>query len=263
MINSISFPQTAVIRSNSQTQPAPTPDPQPAPAPPSESIDLSSIDSPEKVAQLPILEPAFQLAMTGAVAAAIFSAMGGGAISPAITVGMGSMLGDSAMIGAEYKFDLNNQQSPISSEGVVASESGETPMAGSLTFNEQAQTVEWNGTIGNNAEKLTFRLNEDQANPGINMSGQVGSVPLNLNFSLLDSMEQLQNNPTQAQGYAVSGTIGDLPYKVENRFSIDEANLPTEPPAIGQEITLGSMTSRGNLGDKEILGLPDRRFHRE
>jgi hypothetical protein len=251
MINSISFPQTAVIRSSQPQQPAP-PAQEPAPQPPADGVDFSLLDCPTKVAQLPILEPAFQLAIAGGIAGAIFSAMGGGGIAPSITVGMGSLLNEQTMIGAEYKFDLNNQQNPITSEGVIATENGETPMAGSVSFNEQTQTVEWNSTIGNNAEKLTFSLNEDQNNPGINVSGTCGSIPVNLNFGLLDSIEQLQNNPTQAQGYTVSGTVGDMPYKVENRVTFDESSLPTEPPAVGQEFTFGTMTSRGSLGDLAI-----------
>lgn len=251
MINSVSRPQTPVIRSTQSQQPAP-PAQEPAPQPPADAIDFSLLDCPTKVAQLPILEPAFQLAIAGGIAGAIFSAMGGGSIAPSITVGMGSLLNEQTMIGAEYKFDLNNQQNPITSEGVIATENGETPMAGSVSFNEQAQTVEWNSTIGNAAEKLTFRLNEDQNNPGINVSGTCGSIPVNLNFGLLDSLEQLQNNPTQAQGYTVSGTVGDLPYKVENRVTVDESSLPTEPPAVGQEFTFGTMTSRGSLGDLAI-----------
>ncbi len=254
MINSIAFPQTTAIRSAQQSQPQqPAPPTQePAPQPPADGIDLSSLDCPYKVAQLPILEPAFQLAMAGGIAGAIFAAMGGGGISPTITVGMGSILNENTMIGAEYKFDLNNQSTPITSEGVVATESSEAPMAGSISFNQESQQVEWKSTIGNSAENLTFKLNEDQANPGINVSGTCGSIPVNLNFGLLDTVEQIQNNPTQVSGYTVSGTVGDLPYKVENRFTIDESSLPTEPPAVGQEFTFGTIQTRGSLGDQEI-----------
>lgn len=254
MINSVSFPQTAVIRNSQPTQPQqPAPPTQePAPQPPAESIDLSSLDCPTKVAQLPILEPAFQLAIAGGIAGAIFAAMGGGGIAPSITVGVGSILNEQAMIGAEYKFDLNNMEAPITSEGVIATESSETPIAGSVKLDQATQSVQWNSTIGNNEEKLTFTAVEDQNNPGINVAGTIGSIPVNLNFGLLDSIEQLQNNPTSVSGYTVSGTVGDLPYKLENRITVDESSLPTEPPAVGQEFTFGTMQSRGNLGDLAI-----------
>ncbi|MBI3924122.1 MAG: hypothetical protein HY319_01145 [Armatimonadetes bacterium] len=252
MIHTITSPVSpAASRAASTPQPAICPRPMPQ-QPPAESVDLSTIDTPQKVAQLPIFEPTFQLGIAGAVAVAIFSAFGGGP-APAIHLGVTGLVGDNSVLGVEYSFDLNNQESPVSAQGTVFSQDGQdvksANITGALSFDQAAEQVGWRGQIGDAAETLTFNMVEDQANPGLRMSGSVGAVPVDVRFSILGDLEHGQEG---VEGYKISGTIGDLPYETESRYQLrqDIDHLPE--PKVGDTLEVATMTTRGHLGDSEI-----------
>jgi hypothetical protein len=220
MLTAISLPQiqTPALRT-SQPAPAPGPDP----LPPGETIDLSSLDTPYKAAQLPILEPSFQLALAGGLAASIFAAMNGGP-APTVTAGMLAMLGPECLLETEYKIDIN-QATPITGSGNVHCKQHMDPISGSLTLG--SESARWNGTIGGNAETLTFSLDDGQT-PSLNMSGWMGTVPVALNFSLIGDQNQLGRGPEAWEGYRVSGMVGGLPYETENRLQFkDVPELPS------------------------------------
>ncbi|MBI3923927.1 MAG: hypothetical protein HY319_00115 [Armatimonadetes bacterium] len=98
-------------------------------------------------------------------------------------------------------------------------------------------------------ETFTFVPTEDQNNPGLRMSGSVGSIPVDVNFSILGDLEHGQEG---VEGYKVSGTIGDQAYEAETHYKLNQdiENLPE--PKVGETVDLASLTTRGHLGDSEI-----------
>lgn len=220
------------------------PAPPAQPAPPSETVDLSNIDCPIKAAQLPILEPSFQLGLAGAIAFAIMSGMSGGGGVPLVTIDTNNQFGNGNDITNSYTFDLKDQANPLSVNGFANS----APISGGVVIDQASQSLQYAGTVGNSPENLTFSLDESNPSaPGLNIKGQFGSIDANVTLSLLGNIESMQS-PEDFQGWQVNGTIGGQAYHVENRLSI---NQNAEPGQDGS-IALGSFSSRGSLGENEI-----------
>ncbi len=220
------------------------PAPPAQPAPPAESVDLNNIDCPIKAAQLPILEPSFQLGLAGAIAFAVMSGMSGGGAIPIVMIDTNNKFGAGNDITNSYTFDLKDQANPVTANGFANS----APISGGVVLDEANQSVQWNGTVGNSAETLTFGLDQtDPANPGLSIKGQFGSIDANLTLSLLGNIQSM-SGPEDFQGWQVNGTVGGQAYHVENRVTINAEAQPDESGSIA----LGSFTSRGNLGENEI-----------
>ncbi len=223
--------------------PAPQPPAQePAPQPPADGIDLSSLDCPYKVAQHPMLEPAFQLGLTGAVAIAIASMWGGGQV-PALQLALNSFIGDSNYVGTSYSIDPGNQAGAVKVEGNFVSGTNTGFISGGLA-NIMDQQVAWNGSFGDNPETLSLR--SDETGEKLLVDGTIGTVPTSLTYSLI-------GGSSQPEGIIVDGKIGDLPYHNESRWTIDAGLLSgSVAPTPGVTVDLGTMTSRGTLGEREI-----------
>lgn len=241
MIASTSYAPVARATTNqppAQQQPPLDPQ-QPAPG---DGIDLTSLDCPYKVAQHPILEPSFQLGIAGAVAVAIAAAWGGGQV-PALQLAVNSFIGTDNFVGTSYTIDPTNQEGAIKAEGNFVSGTNSGFINGGLA-NIMDSSVAWNGSFGNSPEALTLRTDEETGEKLL-VSGTIGTVPTNLTFELI-------GGSSQPEGIEINGTIGDLPYHTETRWSINQDLGSNPPPSPTETVDLGSMTTRGSIGDREI-----------
>jgi len=241
MISSAS--QAPVARATSPQAPVQQQQPpsQQEPAP-GDGIDLTSLDCPYKVAQHPILEPSFQLGIAGAVAVAIAASWGGGQV-PALQLAVNSFIGDSNFVGTSYTLDPLNQEGAIKAEGNFVSGTNSGFISGGLG-NIMDASVAWNGTFGSSPEALTLRT-DDETGEKLLVSGTIGTVPTNLTFEMI-------GGSSQPEGIEINGTIGDLPYHTETRWTINTDLGSGAPPTPDQTVDLGTMTTRGSIGDKEI-----------
>lgn len=235
--------QTPVARACGNTTPQPPAQQPPAEQPPvGDGIDLTSLDCPYKVAQHPLLEPAFQLGITGAVAVAIASMWGGGQV-PALQLALNSFIGDSNYVGTSYAIDPGNQEGAVKAEGNFVSGTTSGFISGGLA-NMMDQQVAWNGSFGDNPEALSLRT--DETGEKLLVDGTIGTVPTSLTYSLI-------GGSSQPEGIIVDGKIGDLPYHNESRWSINAGLLTgSVAPVPGVTVDLGTMTSRGTIGEREI-----------
>jgi hypothetical protein len=208
----------------------PTPAPTPTPAPPAApDIDFSKIDTPEKAALTPALNPAIIVA-----AAATFAAsMGGnGAMATAVQLAMGSSTTGS--LNYTVFADQATQSVGLKGAGML----GDQPFAETWTLNTQNQDpsqpiLNITGTIGNNAENLAVSV--DQQAQVIKIDGNVGDVDVHHNITFRQGPNG--DNPT----VIVGGTMGGVALYEELAAVVDQSN----PNQAGLNIT-------GTLGDKNI-----------
>ncbi|MBT9588059.1 hypothetical protein IV102_32280 [bacterium] len=230
--------------------PAKTEAPQPAvcPRPMPDSIDLSSIDTPQKAAQLPILDPSFQLGLAGGIAATIMAAMGGGT-APQMQLNYQSQTGAN-QTNLTYSADINAQQTGASPLTVSGTHNGQA-VSGGLVIDDAAQALTWKAQFGTSQEAYSFGPGGTQQAPELVLKGMLGSVEANLNFSVLGDVQN--PNPDTIQGYKVSGTLGGESYESTTLFNLNpEVATMQQPPAQGQNVNIGSITTTGHLGQLPI-----------
>lgn len=223
-------------------QPAICPKPpagEPAPAPPTESVDLSNIDTAAKAATLPIMDAAVQLGVAAGITAAIMAGMGGGS-APLISLDIASKTaGQESNIN--ISMDAKNEESPITSSGSFAGQ----PVSGGIVIDEQAEKISWVGKIGENAEELHFAgLDENEQSLKLNV--KFGSVEGDLKFSPIVG----DAGPDDYKGYRLAGTLGGQEYQVDTILNIPEELKNGQPPEDGKIST--TMTSTGHVGGQEI-----------
>ncbi|MBI3928201.1 MAG: hypothetical protein HY319_21840 [Armatimonadetes bacterium] len=223
----VHIPAATVARASSQAAPAKA-------SAPADSVDFSTIDSPVEAAQLPILEPSFQLSLAFGVMAAVMAGMGGGGV-PLIEVAVESQSGG-ASVSANYALDFKDEQNPLKVSGTAGNE----PISGGFAIDEQAQTVSWNGRIGNNDETLTFSA--DEQSESLRISGKFGQVPTDLRLSMMGQSAE------DFQGFLVEGTVGGQEYVARTDLK------PVENPEPGQDggAKIATFSTRGHLGSAEI-----------
>jgi hypothetical protein len=249
MINTIA-PRafTAPVRSFQAPGQGETPQPAVCPRPMSDSIDLSSIDTPQKAAQLPILDPGFQLGLAGGIAATIMAAMGGGT-APVMELNYQSKSGANET-NLNYAADVNAQQTGASPLTVSGTHNGQ-PVSGGLVLDEAAQALTWTAQFGSSQEAYSFGPGGTQQVPELVLQGKLGNVDANLSFSVLGDVQN--PNPETIQGYKVSGTLGGEAYESTTLFQINpETFAMQQPPAPGQNVNVGTVSTTGHLGQLPI-----------
>lgn len=227
--------------STAPTAPARQAAPQAAPAAPAptESVDLSTIDTPAKAAALPILDASVQLGLAAGIAAAVMAGMGGGS-APLISLDIASKTAgqESSM---QITIDPKNESDPVTSSGTFAGQ----PVSGSLKIDQANEQVSWIGKIGNNPEELHF-AGLDQDAQSLKLNVKLGTVEGTVNFSPLKG----DAGPDDYQGYRIQGELGGQPYQVDTIIDIPESLKRQEPPENGRVET--TMTSKGFLGTESI-----------
>lgn len=203
-------------------------------APAQDTVDFTSIDTPAEAAQLPILEPSFQLALAGGVIAAIMAGMGGGGV-PLVDIGVASQSGGAA-VDATYSMDFKNEQNPLT----ISGHAGGQALSGGFSLDEASQSVTWNGRIGENAETLQFTL--DEASESLRLQGNIGTVAADLSFSVIG--EDMEN----PEGFRVAGTLGGESYESVSTFKL--AENPEEAMMNGEAVA--TMHTRGHVGEAAI-----------
>lgn len=211
----------------------------PAQAAPTESVDLSMIDTPAKAAALPILDASVQLGLAAGIAAAVMAGMGGGS-APLISLDIATKTAgqESSM---QIVIDPKNETDPVTSTGTFAGQ----PVSGGLKMDPANEQVSWIGKIGNNAEELHF-AGLDQDAQSLKLNVKLGSIEGTVNFSPLKG----DAGPDDYQGYRIQGELGGQPYQVDTIIDIPESLKRKEPPADGRVET--TMTSKGFLGSETI-----------
>ncbi len=222
MIAPLSLP-TPLLRSSAPAAPAPAPAPVPQePAGPRELLDLSTIDTAAEAAQLPLLEPAFQLSLAAAV---VNSLMGPSSERQEICV-VNKFPG--TCVDTLFTLDLKNQGSPLTVSGSFNG----TPITGQANLGD---TVQWQGATGDNVEEVAVGPSLDQE--AIRIDGRFGTVPASLAISPLMNGEIFE-------GVLTTGSLGGYDYKCETRIADTNAVMN------GRGAT--TMTSKGHVGELEI-----------
>lgn len=216
-----------------QPAPAPAPEPAPAPAPaPTDGVDLSSVDTPVKAAQLAILDPAV---LTGIVVGALAGSMGGhpglAYIDATLLTGTGAQdrpAGtDNGQQHNNYIIDPKNQDKPITMGGVV----GPKFASNSLRVDQKSQSAHWSGTDGD------VTISADQKGKAIHIDGLLGSVDTHLTLTGGTNQSDTINVHTE-------GTLGGVAY-------VADTLLQANPKSTRDSIQ-ATLTERGHLGDALI-----------
>lgn len=211
---------TPMLRS-SAAAPAPAPAPAPQAEGPRELLDLSTIDTAAEAAQLPLLEPAFQLSL----AAAVVSAMLGGASERQEICVVNKFPG--TCVDTLFTLDMKNQAAPLSVEGKF----NDTPISGSATLSD---SVQWSGNTGDNVEDIQVGPSLDQE--AVRLEGRFGSVPASLSLSPI-------MNGDIFEGVRTTGSLGGYDYSCETRLADGQALVD------GRGTT---MVSKGSVGELPI-----------
>jgi hypothetical protein len=231
-----------------------TPGPAPQPAirlkatestpPPSDTVDFSKIDSATRAALLPAMDPAVQLGVQYAAAAAILAGMGGGA--PAVTLDVVTRTQ-----GVESQATCTNTRetgSKVPSLQVKGEFAGQ-PVSGRLLVDEKRGPFGWTGRIGPNAEEIQV-TSVDEVNTTMHLTTKFGEVAGQLDVMALWGGEVPGEN---FQGYLVTGTLGGQPYRLETRIQWPGGH--EIPPFAGGRLEV-PVHARGSVGDSgEISNL--------
>ena len=238
MISSIA--QRTYIPQAAPKAPTQTPEPVICPMPiGGDHIDISNIDTAQKAAQLPILDPGFQLSMAGGIAVAIFSGMAGGS-TPAIEIGYQKQSGAND-VNLQYTIETKGDQ-PLTLSG---SYNGQ-PASGALVIDNSNAGVGWTSKLGTNSEDYRFSADVEPKDAALHLDGTLGSVEAHLAFHVLGDMEN--PNPDTIHGYKVDGTLGGVPYEATTLFHLNQQAL-ANPDG---HIDVGTMDTTGNLGGLSI-----------
>ena len=206
-----------------QTAAAPPPQQTAEAAPPKELLDLSSIDCAAEAAQLPLLEPSFQLALTAAI---VNTMLGAGSQRQEICV-VNKFPG--SKLDTLFTLDLSNPKAPLTAQGTF----NDIPVKGSVVLGDTAQ---WTGQLGTNTETIEIGPSLDQGQEAIHLAGTFGTVPADLTF------KPLMNGQIFA-GVSTTGLLGGYDYLCETRIADSRAVLG------GGNTT---MVAHGHVGDLEI-----------
>ncbi|MBM3463156.1 MAG: hypothetical protein FJX76_13720 [Armatimonadetes bacterium] len=199
------------------------------PAPPTDGIDFSELDTAEKAALLPILEPGVQLGAVAGLLMAMAGAMSGGA-APTVSMAVLTKLNADQDCSVTYQIDANQVDSPVSGAGAIYGQyAGATS-----TVDAAAGTGTLNEFVGHSQSSLTFKLDEEKE--ALTASGKIGSVDVDLAFTPL-----MSKGKGDVNGFHVEGTVGGQPYLIDNMFMGPGA---TE----NQQL----MASWGRLGETQI-----------
>ncbi|MBT9582066.1 hypothetical protein IV102_01885 [bacterium] len=244
MINTIA-PRAFTYSAPMKAQPGNIPA-SPVPANPVDGIDLSQVDTAQKAAQLPILDPGFQLGLAGAIAGLVLSSMGGsGSAEVSLDYSSQSGANESKL---HYGFSADNLDQAIAVSGTYNGQ----PVGGGLVVDPATQGLNWKAELGANLEDYTFALDGPTQTSEIELllRGKLGSVDADLKFSVLGDVSN--PSPDTIEGYKVSGTLGGRAYEAVTRYALnpDLGNMP-QPP-VGQTLNIATVTTTGSLGDLEI-----------
>jgi len=206
---------------SSAAAPAPAPAPAPQAEGPRELLDLSTIDTAAEAAQLPLLEPAFQLSLAAAV---VQSVLGGGSDRQEICV-VNKFPG--TCVDTLFTLDMKNQAAPLTVDGKFNG----NPISGQATLGE---SVQWSGSTGENVEDIQVGPSLDQE--AVRLEGRFGTVPASLALSPI-------MNGNVFEGVLTTGSLGGYDYKCETRLANGQALL---------EGGATTMSSKGSVGELPI-----------
>jgi hypothetical protein len=199
--------------------PAPPPAPAPAPEPPSCcDIDFSKIDTPEKAALLPALNPTAIVA----VAAGIAASMSANSTAP---VAVAFMLGANTPANLTCTLAPGGQIPSLDVTGKL----GAADFHESWKVDEQAQALHIDGQIGESAEQLT--VTADPRAQIAHVDGKIGDVEVHQTLSLVGDGDN--------RFLRADGSLGAVAFRQEIRPDMSDPKNPK------LEVT-------GMLGDKPI-----------
>ncbi len=166
-----------------------------------DDIDFANLETPQKVAQLPIMDPGFQLALALGYSAALALYHLRGVI-PVVALDMVSRSGGVG-IRYQYSIDLANTLHPVFGQGKVAGQEAES----SVEYQEQGKVFTWRESIGKLDSALEACWGELAEGPFI--KGKIGEVSSEL------SVTPLMDGKGRLIGYNTSGLLGGEPYCVD------------------------------------------------
>ena len=189
-----------------------------------EPVDLTLVDTPAEAAQMPLLEPAFQLALaTGMAASRADSNLN-------VTVLMSQTV-NSFRISTSYELDANNKEYPIKMSGTVNG----SPFLGELVRSPHLPGPygsAWNSRFGDNRENLLVDF--DPGRGILAVRGHIGTVGTDINTQWVLNGEQ--------DGIVTDGVLGDgRHYHIESTISHTVNNE-------GER----TMSTEGHLGEQTV-----------
>ena len=239
-LSSQSVAALAATRQGAATQTA-APAPQPAAAAePTDTLDFSRIDTPEKAALLPAYEPALQLGLGGGIAGAFleaaFAGFGGGgqAVAPVIVNVMTHAAGHTMQ--ATYTINLSDKKIPVTGTGSVGTYAFTDAIAQPP---DNATQTSSRGSIGPNATLAQFGY--DEKDKALHVHRQDGDVKSDLAFTLIPPPE----GKLGFQGVHEEGNIGGQAYIMDIRSS----DLPTDL----KDANTCHVSAIGKLGNANII----------
>lgn len=162
-------------------------------------LDFETIDTPEEASQLPILDPAYQLALAGGLALTLGQSSPGYIAVDSTLVSQGSVFDQSLVVRPQENGQLAFGGGPV--ENRYWSLTRYSLESGGLLYNE---------SFGNNDLSLTIRRLSD----GARMSGHLGEIEV----SLESAIDTGPGGPT----LITSGQVGSREYEVVSKFEDGE-----------------------------------------
>ncbi|MBI3925145.1 MAG: hypothetical protein HY319_06360 [Armatimonadetes bacterium] len=229
MITSVSMP--APIAASTPTAPPAAPPSDELPAD-QVRVDFTRIETPQKVVQLPVMDPAFQLTLAlGFVSAALLGGFSG--IVPRVGVDVVSQSGG-IEIRSHHDIDIGNASQPIRGDGTV----GDQCCRSSVALQESTGSLTWSETIGASGADLQVAVSGDQQI--LQVRGNVGEVPAQL------QVEPLTGTGDELIGFHTTGQLGGRPYTLDTL--IRGADGSTSPQAGS-----GKLLVRGHADGSTIV----------
>ena len=212
---------------------------QPA-AEPTDTLDFSKINTPEKAALLPAYEPALQLGLAGGIAGAFFEALisgfggGGQAVAPVIVNLMTRTAGKTMQ--TTYTINLSDRANPVSGKGSVDTYAFTDATTQSGANDKQASSQ---GSIGPNATLAQFEY--DDKGHALHVHRQDGDIKSDLDITLIHSTD----GKGAIQGVHEQGNIGGQAYTMDISSKDVPANL--------KDATSCHISAVGKLGNADIV----------
>lgn len=241
-------PRAHTLSAPIKFQPNPTPVQRECPNHPVDGIDLSQIDTAQKAAQLPILDPGLQMGMAGAIAALILSSMGGAVAQVSLDYAAKAGANESKL---HYGFSAAALEEGEQAVTVSGTYNGQ-PVSGGLNIDEVTQSLNWKASLAGNQEDYTFALDgpKQQTEMELLLQGKLGSVDADLRFSVLGDLSNA--SPDNIEGYRVSGTLGGQAYEAVTRYVLNPELVDMPQPPVGAPVNIAKVTTTGSLGGLEI-----------
>lgn len=210
--------------------PTPAPAPAPSPAPPTDppttyDIDFSKMDTPQKAAVMPSLNPA----VVATIANGVFASMAANQLMP---INIQLALGASTPATLQYNLVPADKGVSIAGQGQI----GGVPFQEKWTVDEKGQAFHLDGTLGDAKECLTLTV--DQKTNAAHVDGKIGDVEVHQTLSQGGTS---QNPYLIADGTLCAGSNSKDAVALHQEVKLDPSN-PNQP----------RLTVNGNLGDKPI-----------